>query len=176
MRAECKAKVGEILGRRITNREANDMVENIRNAMSKLSRTNEDWGRMSRNERVTAAAAEVAKIYRATAAQKKVALQKQVIAQAECLKQFERLGNEEDIHAFSAVAQILNNTWKRGNGVANEYLSQMLDTITGIGSRFFGLMENAADARDFCREAFGENTGNKAVHQAWLAFDKVARQ
>lgn len=176
MRAECKAKVGEILGRRITNREADDIVENIRNAMSKLSRTNKDWGRMSRNERVTAAAAEVANIYRATAAQKKVATQKQVIAQAECLKQFERLGNEEDIHAFSAVAQILNNTWKRGNGVANEYLSNMLDTINGIGSRFFGLMENAADARDFCREAFGENTGNKAVHQAWLAFDKVANE
>lgn len=176
MYAECKFKVSEVLGRKLTDREAEQMTESIRQAMTRLRHSDPEWGRKNKWERVSAAAKEVAKTYQVNARQRKAALQKQVIAQAECLRQYSRLGTDEDTHAFSAVAQMLNLAWKRSNGVANEYLSQMLDTINGMKGRIFGMVEDANDVRDFVREAFGERTGNEEVHKAWLAFSKTSNE
>lgn len=176
MRAQCIAQVSATLGRRLTPREGDMMVENIRNAMAALRKTTPNWASMTTDQRVAMAAGEVAKNYQIQARKKKASLQKQVIKQAQTIQQMEHLGQDEDIHAYEGIKKILNQTWRRSNGIANEYLTRMLDTLNGIGSRLFGLVENADDIEAFVREAFGENTGNLRAKKAWQAFHEVASQ
>lgn len=176
MRAECIAQVSATLGRKLTPREGDQIVENIRNAMASLRQSDPAWAAMAQDQRIAAAAAEVAKNYQIMARKKKASLQKQVIKQSQTIRQMEHLGQDEDIHAYGAIKQILNQTWRRSNGIANEYLSNMLDTLNGIGSKLFGLVEDAQDIEAFVREAFGENTGNARAKKAWLAFHETASQ
>ena len=171
LRDECRERVGKILGRTVTAKEAKDMLESIRAAMSSLSRRDaEAWASMGRDERVQAASKEVAAQLIERSARTARNLRRQAVIQRRNLTEMARLADEEDIHAYNGVAKILQDVYRYSKGVQNEYLSQMMDTMNGLRSKWFGFMENAEDIRDFVREVFGEETGNeraKAAFKAW---------
>lgn len=172
LREECRERVGEVLGRKVTASEAKDILESIRSSMSHLSRKDpQAWSSMGRDERVDAAAKEVAAQLIDRAAAKARNLRRQVVIQQRNLKELNRLAEEEDIHAYSGVAKVLQDVYRYSKGVQAEYIAQLMDTMNGIRSKWLGFVENAEDVRDFVREAFGEETGNDRAAAAFKAWE-----
>lgn len=175
MRQECLDQVGQILGRRVTPSEGREILQAVRSTMATLSRTDPDaWAKMTIDDRVSAAADQLAKQIEERAQRRAINLRKQALAQDRLLHKMERLEVEEDLHAYSAVAKLLQETYGYAKGVTNEYLSSMLDTINGIRSSWLGFVENKEDVRDFVYEAFGQATGNERAAKAWEAFSATA--
>ena len=182
MKQECLNLIGETLGRTIKSDEGDKIIAAIKARMSALARGEEfkdKWARMTLQDRIIAAAGDIAKDIQAEAEAKKAARYKQVIAQNRIVRELDRLSREEDIHAFTGVARIMLGVERSAKGIQNEYLSSMLDTLNGIGSKWMGFVENEADVRDFVRQVFGEDTGNaraKAAADAWLKTAEDMRQ
>ena len=175
MRQECLDQVGQILGRRVTPSEGREILQAVRSTMASLSRTDPDaWAKMTIDDRVSAAADQLAKQIEERAQRRALNLRKQALAQDRLLHKMARLEVEEDLHAYSAVAKLLQETYGYAKGVTNEYLSSMLDTINGIRSSWLGFVENKEDVRDFVYEAFGQATGNERAAKAWEAFSATA--
>ena len=174
MRQECLLAVGQVLGRKVTNAEGNQIVENIRSAMSYLSKNDPDWGKRTHDERVTMAAKEVSEQIVRKATRKKENIIKQAIKQRQALLKMDRLAKEEDTYAFKAMGKMMTDIDHDAKGVANNYLSDMFDTLTGLRSKWLGMVENTEDVYDFVRESYGESTGNEHAKKAYEAWTKTA--
>lgn len=175
MRQECVDLISQTIGRKLTPSEGDNIVSNIKNKMGEIRRRDPNaWAALTRDDRIRAAGQEVAQDILDSAMRKKGNLLKQVLRQDERIRDMKRLGTEEDIFAFAAVAKIMQDTYRKARGIQNEYLTQMLDTLNGIKSKWLGFVEDAADVDAFVREAFGENTGNQRAKEAWIAFSNTA--
>lgn len=174
MRQECLAAIGSVTGKKITQEDGDAIMSNLRQIMGALRRSDPDaWSTMTNDERIRAASGEYIKQVKLGALKRKADIAKQVLRQNERIKEMERLSEERDLHAYSAVAEIMRGVYRRSRGIQNEYCTQLLDTLQGIDSRWFGFVEDAVDVRDFIREAYGENTGNKRAKAAWEAWEKT---
>ncbi len=173
MKQECRDFIGKTLGREVSNEEGDKIISAIRARMGVLAGSpqfKDKWGQMTLDDRIIAAAGDIAREIKEAAEAKKAARYKQVLAQNKIVREMDRLSTQEDIQSFSAVARILLGVERSAKGIQNEYLSQMLDTLNGIGSKWMGFVENEADVQDFVREVYGVSTGNdraKAAAEAW---------
>lgn len=175
MRQECLNAIGSVTGRKVKPEEGDAIMSNIRQIMGSLRRSDQDaWAKMTNDERVRAAAGEYVKQVKLDALKRRADIAKQVLRQDERIREMDRLSNEKDLHAYSAVAEIMRSVYRRARGIQNEYCTQMLDTLRGIDSKWFGFVEDAADVRDFIREGFGEDTGNAKAKAAWQAWEKTS--
>lgn len=174
MRQECLETVSQVMGRRFTNEEGEALVEQIQATMSELRRTDPNFSTKSFDQQVSDAANVIAIQRTQRAARNKERVMLQAIKQNQALTKMDRLAKEEDTHAFKAVGRMMADIDHKAKGIANDYLSDMLDTINGIGSKWFGMIEDPKDVYDFVREAFGQNSGNERAKKAWQAWEKTA--
>ncbi len=174
MRQECLETVSEVMGRRFTNAEGDALTHDIRVTMNELRRTDPEFASKSFDAQV-AEAANVLALQKVQRAQRRKQLIKmQAVKQKQALTKMDRLATEEDTHAFKAVGRMMADIDHKAKGIANDYLSDMLDTLNGIGSKWFGMVEDAKDVADFVKEAFGQNSGNERARKAWQAWEKTA--
>lgn len=174
MRQECLAAISAVTGKNVKPEDGDAIMSNMRQIMGALRRSDPDaWAKLPNDDRVRAAAGEYIKQIKLEALKRKADIARQVLRQDERIREMERLSNERDLHAYSAVAEIMCGVYRRARGIQNEYLTQMLDTLQGINSHWFGFVEDAGDVRDFIREAFGEDTGNARAKAAWEAWEKT---
>lgn len=174
LRQECIDQVSSILNRKLTPSEGRDIVSTMKSTMGALRRQDPNtWARMTRDQRISAAGQELANQIREQGKKRAQNLMRQAIAQDRLMHKMNRL-ETEDVHAYSAVAKILNDVYANAKGITNEYLSDILDTINGIRSEWFGFVENKEDVHDFVYEAFGHNTGNERASLAWKAFSDTS--
>lgn len=177
MKQECVDLVSKALGRKISSSQGDEILAAMRARLSSMRRYDpEGWEEKTHDERVRAAAKDIAEYIVRRAEKKKENTLKNAIRQDANLREMERLARDEDIHGYAAVAKILRDVEARTHGVTNEYLVSMLDTLNGIGSKFLGLVEDKADVEAFVREAYGEKTGNERARAAWLAFDETSEK
>lgn len=174
MRQECLETVSQVMGRRFTNEEGEALVEQIQATMTELRRTDPNFATKSFDQQVSDAANVIAIQRTQRAARNKERVMLQAIKQNQALTKMDRLAKEEDTHAFKAVGRMMADIDHKAKGIANDYLSDMLDTINGIGSKWFGMIEDPKDVYDFVREAFGQNSGNERAKKAWQAWEKTA--
>lgn len=174
MRTECLADMSAVLGRKVSKEEGDQIVKNIRQTMTRLSRENPDWGSMTHDQRVRMAADEVSKIAVDQAIRRKENLVKQINKQNEALQAMERHANEEDLYAFQSVGRQMNEIDHYAKGISNQYLSKMLDTLGGLRSKFFGFVEDKQDVIDFVRESYGIHTGNERAAAAWKVWSETS--
>lgn len=179
MRQECVDLISQATGKRFTSEQGDALKNRIKAKMVTLKRSTElrdMWHVLSEDERIMQAAKEVAKDMQYEAERKKTIVVKTILCQDRIAREQHRLATEDDIHAYAGVARILQDTYKRARGVQNEFLSEMLDTINGIKSKWLGFVEDAEDVAAFVKEAFGEDSGNEAAKKAWEAWDAVAEK
>ena len=174
MRQECLETVSEVMGRRFTNEEGDALIQRIQNTMSELRKNDPNFSSKSFDEQVADAANVIALERVQRAQRRKQIYTMQAIKQNQALTKMDRLGKEEDTHAFKAVGRMMADIDHKAKGIANDYLSDMLDTLNGIGSKWFGMVEDAKDVADFVKEAFGVDSGNERAKKAWQAWEKVA--
>ena len=174
MRQECLDTVSQVMGRRFTNEEGDALVERIQAAMTELRRADPNFSSKSFDDQVAQAANVLALESTQRAARRKEVYLLQAVKQNQALTKMDRLAKEEDTHAYKAVGRMMADIDHKAKGIANDYLSDMLDTINGIGSKWFGMIEDPKDVYDFVCEAFGQNSGNERAKQAWAAWQKTA--
>ena len=174
MRQECLETVSQVMGRRFTNEEGDALIQRIHETMNELKRNDPNFSSKSFDEQVADAANVLALERTQRAARRKEIYTLQAIKQNQALTKMNRLATEEDTHAYKAVGRMMADIDHKAKGVANDYLSDMLDTINGIGSKWFGMVEDPKDVYDFVREAFGQNSGNERAKKAWQAWSKTA--
>lgn len=175
MRQECIDLVSDTMGRKISQEEGDAIISNIKAEMSRLRRDDPaKWSTMTLDERVREAGRIVAERAVEDAKRKFANTVKAALRQDERVRDMKRLANEEDIHAYAAVAKIMQDTYRKGRGIQNEYLTSMFDTLNGIKSKYFGFVENADDVRAFVMEAFGQSSGNARARAAWNAWSQTA--
>lgn len=118
MKQECLNLIGETLGRTIKSDEGDKIIAAIKARMSALARGEEykdKWSRMTLQDRIIAAAGDIAKDIQAEAESKKAARYRQVIAQNRIVRELDRLSREEDIHAFTGMFKFFNSLTASAN-------------------------------------------------------------
>ena len=149
MRQECLAAISAVTGKNVKPEDGDAIMSNMRQIMGALRRSDPDaWAKLPNDDRVRAAAGEYIKQIKLEALKRKADIARQVLRQDERIREMERLSNERDLHAYSAVAEIMRSVYRRARGIQNEYCTQLLDTLQGIDSRWFGFVEDAGDVRD----------------------------
>lgn len=167
MRQECIDAVSLAAGRSITQQEAKDIEDRIRNAMTRIARSNiEDWRAMTTAQRMQSAAELAGQELVLEASKRKQRVALTIVAHDRVSGAYGRYIAEGD-KPFKAVSKILEQTYAKTKGVANEYFSDLVDTINAVEPRFFGLIEDAKNAAGFVREIFEPgSTGNAAMRNA----------
>jgi hypothetical protein len=179
MKAQCAQAAMKAAGRQLSDAELRAIDDSIGNFMrhppQKLLDT---WQSLPMGERMVEAA---------KAATDSLLANKAKDAQREALKITAAARNDARIAAIApkvknaamAVGRRLEEVDVYGKGVRNEYFGRMLDTIEAAAPKWFGLVEDAAAARDFVREVFepGSTKNQVAEHaaKAWLGTIEAMR-
>lgn len=179
MRQECVDAISKAMGRPFSSAEGDRMIGDIKAKMAALKRSDkfkDQWAQMSLEDRITEAGKAIVEDIRIEGERRKMNIDKNLLAQDRLTREQNRLAHEEDIHAYAGVAKILQNTYQYCRGIQNEFLSEMLDTLNGIKTKWLGFVEDAEDVKAFVQEAFGEDSGNEAAKAAWQAWSQTAEK
>lgn len=172
MRAECREKVSQILGRPISEKEGKEIVKKIGYAMKKRMLEDDNFRNLSKNDQAYLVAKDLAANVKQQAKERAEANLKSVIKQNQILNKKKALA-EQDIHAFAQDARILTDAEYDKRAVFNESMTGLSDMLNSIESNYFGLIENAEHAQNFLKAAFGETTTVRA-QKGWEAFKKTS--
>ena len=172
MRLECRIKVGEILGRKLSEEEGVKIINSLKYTMRSLKDADPNFSSLTHSQQIQKAAEAIASQIQAEAKQKVRNRNLQVLAQAKVFREMKRLRDEDEVYAYKAIGKILVNADNTIRGVMNTYISDLADLFNGIDSKMFGLLEDPRSAADFVRAAFGEEASTKAK-KAYAAFAKV---
>lgn len=176
MREECIQAVAQAIGRSITQKEARNIEQRIKEAKNQVALKDPvAWQAMTQDARLNAAAQLAAQQLLADAAKAKARVALTILAHDRVMNQYSTLV-AEGLSPFKAVAKVLDTVSVSAKGTASEYFSRLIDTIQAVDSRFLGMIEDARQAADLVREIFGESTGNPVAQKAarvWL--DTVER-
>lgn len=179
MRQECIQAVGQAIGRRITQREAEDIEGRIVGSMRELARKDPaTWRQLSREQRLRQAAQAAGEQLQAQASKQKQRAALAILARDKIMNRYGSLV-AEGLRPFQAVSKVLDDASRFAKGVSNEYFSGLIDTLNAVHPRFLGMVEDARQAADLVREVFGESTGNAMAAkgaQAWLETVETMRQ
>lgn len=179
MRNECLEAVVQAIGRSITQKEAQDIEGRILRAMRERARQDPAaWRQMDEGARLRAAADDAAQdlLHEAAKAKQRVALT--ILAHDKVTNRYQSLIGDGQ-KPFQAVASVLDDANRFSKGVANEYFSGLIDAMQAVHPRWLGMVENAGQAADLVREAFGVPTGNAMAAKgakAWLETVEAMRQ
>lgn len=183
MRKECIEAVTKAIGRKLRHGEAADIEARILNMQRLLARRDpQAWHAMSKADRFTLAAKAAADelVDAAKLAEKRAALG--VLAQAHTMnyvfdsafEPYEAIqrklayfadGKSGTLSIESAAKAIKSISW-----------AQMLEVIDATKGKFFGLLNDPEQSRDFVRELHGQDTGNATAKMAAARFHAVAEQ
>lgn len=172
MRAQCIQAVTQAIGRTLNQAEIAGIEQRMRQAMKQSARADlAAWQGKSQPQRLQEAAQMAAQDLAAEAAKKKQRVALTILAHDRLENAYQaRIAAGEK--PFHALGSILENIYARTKGTANEYFSDLLDTIHAVSPKFFGLVEDAKNAGDFVREVFSPGaTGNAVMKKAaetWL--------
>lgn len=173
MRPECIAAVAQALGRSITQKEAQDIEARINRAMRERARQDlAAWRQLSRAERMQAAAQDASQELLNEAAKVKQRLALSVLAHDRTMSRYATLTGEKH-RPFESVARVLDEVSHYIKGVSNEYFSGLTDMLRAVDSKYLGMVENAAQARDLVMEIFGVPTGNERAAKGARAWNTV---
>lgn len=162
MRFECREKVGEILGRKITEAEGKEILGRVRYTYKNLRDSMPGFDALPHDNQVLEAAKVIAGQVKSEARQKADNLRRQAMAQYVQMKQLQRLSEEEDVHAYVAVSRRLIDAENYIKGVTNVYMDRLVNMLNAIDSKWLGLFEDPESARNFIKAAFGEESTQKA--------------
>ena len=109
----------------------------------------------TRDQIAQKAAERLAQNYLHKAAKRRQRAQQQIVAQAALennREKYERNGEK----AFKSVGRVLEDVSRYMIGLQEQYQGQIVDAISSIQSKWFGLMEDRKTALDFVKEHFLE--------------------
>lgn len=172
MRLECRIKVGEILGRKLSEEEGVKIINSLKYTMRSLKDADPNFSSLTHSQQIQKAAEAIASQIQAEAKQKVRNRNLQVLAQAKVFREMKRLRDEDGVYAYKAIGKILVNADNKMRGVTSMYIDDLADMFNGIDSNMFGLLEDRKSAREFVRAAFGERAASKS-QKAFDAFSKV---
>lgn len=167
LKAECLKAVQAVIGRNLTQKESEDIVQSIKHYYTYQKIANPG---LTKQELITLAAQDYAKQLEKQASRRKENARKQAVA---VLNNRQRYKNFRDagMSPNEAVRRILDTVDKNKIGVQEVYKSKLIDLIEKIAPRFLGLAENPKMIRDLLNEIAGHDTGNadaKAAAKAWI--------
>lgn len=173
MRPECIAAVAQALGRSITQKEAQDIEARIARAMRERARQEPAaWRQLSRAERMQAAAQDASQELLSEAAKAKQRVALAVLAHDRTMSRYATLTGEK-YRPFESVGRVLDEVSHYIKGVSNEYFSGLTDMLRAVDSKYLGMVENAAQARDLVMEIFGVASGNERAAKGARAWNTV---
>ena len=175
MHPNCVLEIAAAIGRTPTAREIDEFEGGILRNMRELARTEPNWRTMTGQQRVQAAAAmaQDAALHAADVqAQRRAS---NLLAQT---REAERIraraatlagqGRKNAHHAalFERMRQVDDYV----SGVRNEALSNLVDAIDAVATRFLGLMDDPAAVRDFARAVMDGNASTPEMARAARAY------
>lgn len=172
MRAECREKVSQILGRTVSEKEGKEIVKQIGSAMKRKMIEDENFRNLSKNDQAYEIAKELAARIKQQAQERAEANLKTVIKQSQILNKKKDLA-KQGIHSFSQDARILTDAEYNKRAVFNEAMTGLSDMLCAIDSNYFGLLENPEHVQNFLKAAFGERTTVRA-QKGWNAFKQAS--
>jgi len=178
MKAACVLAVAQAIGRSLNQPEIKGIEQRITQAMKRAARADPTWQSKSQAQRLTEAAQLAGQEVLHEAQLKRVRVALTILGHDRVETSYKSL-LAEGVKPYAAVSRILQNAYAKTKGVANEYFSDLVDTIQAVEPKFFGLVEDAKQAGEFVREIFTPgSTGNAAMKKAaevWLKTSESMR-
>lgn len=166
MKPECRATISRILGREFGEEESKRWLADMRREFRYVAGTKEARAAGWTHDQIAQKAAErLAQNYLHTAAKRRMRAQQQIVAQAALENDREKYAKSGE-KAFKSVGRVLEDVNRYMIGLQEQYQGQIVDAISSIQSKWFGLMEDRKTALDFVKELFGEDSGNEAAKAA----------
>lgn len=163
MKPACIKQVEEVIGRALGKGEAQRIEDRLTGNLRELARTDKTFAGLSTPEKLKAAAELALKQdteQAAKSAQRKAlnaASQAREVASLETRAQV--LGGKNPVH--KALFERLRQVDQYITGVRNELFGNLVGAMKAASPKFLGLIENREATRNFVREVYGEDTGNK---------------
>ena len=172
MKQQCILAVAQAIGRSLNQAEISGIEQRITQAMKRAARADlSAWQGKSQAERLIEAAQVAGQDLLAEASKKKARVALTILAHDRLESAYQAL-TAAGQKPYAAVQRILENAYAKTKGVANEYFSDLVETIQSVEPRFFGLMEDARNAGGLVQEIFKPgSTGNAVLKKAaetWL--------
>lgn len=173
---DCLIEVARAIGSTPTAKEAQSIVDGVGQWMRELARRDpQGWAKMSRDERLraAAAAAEQDAVARAEKlAQRKaanlLAQSRETTRLAERADQLKARGSKQAFHdaLFERMGQLDNSI----NGLRNEILSELMDAVHAVEGKFWNLMDDPEKVRAFAKAVLDGDTSDPAMTKAAKAY------
>lgn len=197
LREDCKDFMSEMLGRAITDKQADDVEKRVKMQMKLLAMQNpEEWRQLGYFERLHQAAAAAAKDMAEEFRRKQQIVQKQIEAHERIENILASAKTEEPVglaktfrflrnDSLSAVSRLLDYDTRGGeytsvqswtNAVRAEMMGQLMPAWDAVPGHFFGLFEDRRGVMDLWKELHGEDSGNPTAKAGAKAFHEVAEQ
>jgi hypothetical protein len=197
LRDDCKDFISERLGRKVSDKQADDIEKRVKAQMKLLAMRNPgEWRQLGYFDRVQRAATEAAKEMAEEFRRKQFVVQKQIEAHDRIENILAAAKTEEPTGAakllrflrndsLSAVSRLLDYDTRGGeytsvqswaHAVKAEMYGQLMPAWDAAPGRFFGLFENHQGAMDLWKELHGEDSGNATAKAGAAAFHQVAEQ
>lgn len=174
LRQECKDTIKGALGRDLTPKESKGIIPALRSQMAEMRRADPSgYSAMTLDEIVAEAAARVTENLKNEAAQRKYRARLAIVQAEKNQTKYKNLA-DKGLYGYRAVAWILQDTYKKITGVRQQYFSQMAAELrAALNPKFFGLIEDRANALALVKELRGEDSGNPVAKQAAAVASKV---
>lgn len=174
LRQECKDTIKGALGRDLTPAESKGIIPALRSQMAEMRRADPSgYSAMTLDEIVAEAAARVTENLKNEAAQRKYRARLAIVQAEKNQTKYKNLA-DKGLYGYRAVAWILQDTYKKITGVRQQYFSQMAAELrAALNPKFFGLIEDRANALALVKELRGEDSGNPVAKKAAPVISKV---
>lgn len=175
LKKECSIAVGNVLGRNITKKESEDIVQGIKAFVYQIKKKEPN---LTRQEYIDKAAQSFAKRIKDEAARKVRNAKLQITAVGKIRTYYTNM-RKKGASANEAARRTLDHIDKIRIGVAESYKAGLLDFLKATDPRIFKLFEDDYAALGVLNEIAGVNTGNpvwRAAAQAWTKTIDSMRQ
>jgi hypothetical protein len=172
MNPECLIEVQEAIGRPLVAKEAEEIVGGLYEHMRELARAKPDeWRTMTGEQKLRAAADAAAKAALERAEKTAQRKAQNIVVQAressrldKRAAQLKARGSKQPFHdaLFERLVQVENYA----HGLHNEYLSQLMDTLSAMDGRFFGLFDDPAQVRGLAKAMLDGDTSDPNMVKA----------
>lgn len=178
MKPDCVKQVEVQIGRKLGKGESERIEARLANELRQLAVNEPAFATMSQSERLLAAAKSAMEAEQARAgktAQRRALNLSIQVRESQALK--DRASELGGKHPFvRALFERLRQVENHIVGVRNEMFAKIVDVMKAANPEFFGLIENRKMRDAFVRELYGEDTGNKVMHEAAKQWTKAAEE
>lgn len=178
MTPKCRTAVSTVLGRQITNQEAEGIEKRLLNSMRGLARQDpQGWASKSQAQRFGEASVRAGTEIAGEARAKQVRVAQAAAAQARWLTILDDAKTSGKKQG-DAVFHELENVERYRKGVERTYFARLVDTMESVEGRLLGMIEDAKVAKALVDEIFGRDSGSviaKKGAKAWLDVSEAMR-